>query len=102
MMPVVAPPKRFGAERGIWPVTVTTVSFRSGTTGVSKGASPQEADMSEDFEYYERRAREEAEAAASSDRPALAAGHRLLALEYAAHAEALRTSDSRREFQLAV
>jgi hypothetical protein len=58
--------------------------------------------MSEDVEYYERRAREEAEAAASTDRPGLAAGHRLLALEYAAHAETLRATNSRRELQPAV
>lgn len=57
--------------------------------------------MSEDVEYYEQRARQESEAAASAARPGLAAGHRLLALEYAAHAESLRLSESRRQVESA-
>jgi len=44
----------------------------------------------DDILFYEARARHEADAADQSDKPGLAAAHRLLAIEYASHAEALR------------
>lgn len=49
--------------------------------------------MSEDdLSYYEMRARQEANAAAAArDRPEVASAHRLLAVEYEAHARELRT-----------
>lgn len=43
-----------------------------------------------DIEYYERRARQEAEAAASSTKAETASAHRLLAIEYEAHPRDLR------------
>lgn len=47
--------------------------------------------MSEDdLRYYERRAREEADAAALSTNASAASVHRLLAIEYSAHARELR------------
>jgi hypothetical protein len=52
--------------------------------------------MSEDnVRYYEQRAREEAAAAEAACEPAIAAAHRLLAIEYAAaHAESLQRADA--------
>lgn len=49
----------------------------------------------DDLEYYERRAREEAAAAASTDRVEIAAAHRLLALQYEGHLEDIRTAQAR-------
>jgi hypothetical protein len=50
-----------------------------------------EAEMSkEDVSYYEKRARQEARAAARADSDMAASAHRLLALEYEAHAKSLR------------
>jgi hypothetical protein len=47
--------------------------------------------MPEDnLSYYEQRAQEEAIAADTAVEPAIASAHRLLAIEYAAHARALR------------
>lgn len=43
------------------------------------------------LEYYERRAREETEAANSGSSTGVASAHRLLAIEYEAHAQELRT-----------
>lgn len=49
--------------------------------------------MSEDdLAFYERRAREEAQAATHNSSPELASAHRLLALEYQARAAELRDS----------
>lgn len=54
--------------------------------------------MSEDdILFYEKRARHEADAAMRSERPGLAAAHRLLAIEYASHAEALRAGSEAQE-----
>ena len=44
----------------------------------------------ENLRYYERRAREEAEAARQAADPTVSSAHRLLAIEYEAHAEILR------------
>lgn len=44
----------------------------------------------EDLEYYERRARDEAAAAASAHSVEAASAHRLLAIEYEAQAQELR------------
>jgi hypothetical protein len=44
----------------------------------------------EDLHYYERRAREETEAAEKAENAEAGAAHRMLATEYAARAEALR------------
>lgn len=44
----------------------------------------------EDLEYYERRARDEAAAAASAHSVEAASAHRLLAIEYEAQARELR------------
>lgn len=50
----------------------------------------------DDIEYYERRARQEAEAAESSPKAEAASAHRLLAIEYEAHARELRNGQSQR------
>lgn len=44
----------------------------------------------EDLEYYERRARDEAAAAASAHSVEAASAHRLMAIEYEAQAQKLR------------
>ena len=51
----------------------------------------REAKMSdEDLRYYEQRARQEARAADEADSKTAASAHRLLAIEYEAHAKMLR------------
>lgn len=53
--------------------------------------------MTEDnLEYYERRAREEIEAAEKAASIEAASAHRLLAIEYEGHARELRTSQQPR------
>ncbi len=47
----------------------------------------------QNLEYYERRAREEAAAAAQSPSAGVASAHRLLAIEYAAQAREVRSRD---------
>jgi len=44
----------------------------------------------EDISYYEDRARQEARAAEQADSETAASAHRLLAIEYEAHAKSLR------------
>jgi hypothetical protein len=44
----------------------------------------------ENIQYYEERARQEAEAAEKAESEAAASAHRLLAIEYEAHAKELR------------
>lgn len=48
------------------------------------------------LEYYERRAREEAELAASSSSAETSSAHRLLAIDYEAHARELRSNQRTR------
>lgn len=63
---------------------------KSGETG--------DADVTNDnLEYYERRAREEAEAAEKATSAEAASAHRLLAIEYEAHARELRAPQPQRE-----
>jgi hypothetical protein len=59
--------------------------------GKGAGSLFEEAQMSSDnLRYYEERARQETEAAEKADHPTAASAHRLLAIEYEAHAKALR------------
>lgn len=44
----------------------------------------------DDITYYEQRARQEARAAEEADSETAASAHRLLAIEYEAHAKSLR------------
>ena len=44
----------------------------------------------DDIRYYEQRARQEAEAAEKAAEKTAASAHRLLAIEYEAHAKSLR------------
>lgn len=46
-----------------------------------------------DIRYYETRAKQEAEAAVTASNETVASAHRLLALEYEAHAKALRKNE---------
>jgi hypothetical protein len=55
----------------------------------------------DDILFYEDRARHEADAATRSDKPGLAAAHRLLAIEYASHAESLRSETDLKQQQSA-
>lgn len=58
--------------------------------------SLEEVQMSADnLHYYEERARQEAEAAEKATDPTAASAHRLLAIEYEAHARALRDEAAR-------
>ena len=54
----------------------------------------------EDLEYYERRAREETDAAEAAASPEAASAHRLLAIQYEAQVRELRAPGPREKLKI--